>query len=175
MENQYRQTGRRILEIRQVLEIPVSEMAALTEMSEEEYLRHESGEVDCPFSFLYTCAKRFNVDVSAIIAGESPKLSFYTVTRATSGLPIRRREGLQYQHLAPQIKNRMTDPLRVTAQYQDENEPIELSTHSGQEFDFVLSGQLRIQLGSKVEILNPGDSVYLDAAHPHGMVAANKE
>ena len=61
------------------------------------------------------------------------------------------------------------------AQYQDESLPIELSTHSGQEFDFVLSGQLRIQLGSKVEILNPGDSVYLDAGHPHGMVAANKE
>jgi len=175
MENQYKQTGKRIEEIRQVLDIPVSEMAKLTEMSEEEYLRHESGEVDSPFSFLYTCAKRFNVDVSSLIAGDSPKLSFYTVTRKGGGLPIKRRKDLQYQHLAARIKNRSTEPLRVTAQYQDESLPIELSTHSGQEFDFVLSGQLRIQLGSKVEILNPGDSVYLDAGHPHGMVAANKE
>ena len=175
MENQYKQTGERIEEIRKVLEITAAEMAEITEMSEEEYLKHESGEVDCPFSFLYTCAKRFNVDVSSLIAGDSPKLSFYTVNRAANGLPIRRREGLQYQHLAPQIKNRTTDPLRVMAQYQEEDQPIELSTHSGQEFDYVLSGQLRVQLGNKVEILNPGDSVYLDAAHPHGMVAANKE
>ena len=51
MENQYKQTGKRLEEIRQVLEIPIAEMAKLTEMSEEEYIRHESGEVDCPFSF----------------------------------------------------------------------------------------------------------------------------
>ena len=115
MENQYKQTGERIEEIRKVLEITAAEMAEITEMSEEEYLKHESGEVDCPFSFLYTCAKRFNVDVSSLIAGDSPKLSFYTVNRAANGLPIRRREGLQYQHLAPQIKNRTTDPPRTSS------------------------------------------------------------
>ena len=175
MENQYKLTGERIQEIRQVLEIPVSEMAALTEMSEQEYLKHESGEVDCPFAFLYTCAKRFGVDVSVLIAGETPKLSFYTVTRSGNGLPIKRRRDLHYHHLAPQLKNRCSEPLMVKAQYQDESMPIELSTHSGQEFDYVLSGRLRVQLGDKVEVLNPGDSIYYDSGHPHGMVAADKE
>ena len=46
MENQYKQTGKRIAEIRQVLDIPAAEMAKLTEMSEEEYLKHESGAVE---------------------------------------------------------------------------------------------------------------------------------
>ena len=50
-----------------------------------------------------------------------------------------------------------------------------MDEHEGQEFDYVLSGQLRIQLGNKVEILNPGDSVYYDSRTPHAMEAAGDE
>ncbi len=175
MENQFTQTGKRIREIRQVLDIPVAEMAQVTGVSEAEYLEHEEGKVDNPFAFLHLCAERFGVDVSALISGEAPKLSFYNLTRAGKGMPIKRRAELEYLHLAPKLKNRHADPLFVTAQPQDESLPIHLTTHSGHEFDYVLKGSLRMQLGSKIEILNPGDSVLLNSSQPHGMVAAGNE
>lgn len=36
----------------------------------------------------------------------------------------------------------------------------------------VLSGSLRVQLDDHIELLGPGDSVFYDSSHPHGMVAA---
>ncbi|MBR6789157.1 MAG: AMP-binding protein [Clostridia bacterium] len=52
-----------------------------------------------------------------------------------------------------------------------ENKPIHLTTHSGQEFDYILKGQLKIQVGEHVEILSEGDSIYYDSSTPHGMIA----
>ena len=46
MENQFKVIGRRISEIRQVLEISVAEMAKVTGVTEEEYLKHENGVVE---------------------------------------------------------------------------------------------------------------------------------
>ncbi len=175
MDNQFTQTGKRIREIRQVLDIPVAEMARVTGVSEAEYLEHEEGRIDNPFAFLYLCAERFGVDVNDLVSGVAPKLSFYNVTRAGQGLPIKRREEMEYFHLAPFLKNRRVDPLFVTVQVQDEKLPIHLTTHSGHEFDYVIRGRLRIQLGDKIEVLEPGDSVLHDSSHPHGMVAAGNE
>ncbi|MCQ2353123.1 MAG: AMP-binding protein [Victivallaceae bacterium] len=150
-------------------------MARVTGVSEAEYLEHEEGRVDNPFAFLYLCAERFGVDVNDLVSGVAPKLSFYNVTRAGQGLPIKRREEMEYFHLAPFLKNRRVDPLFVTVQVQDEKLPIHLTTHSGHEFDYVIRGRLRIQLGDKIEVLEPGDSVLHDSSHPHGMVAAGNE
>ncbi len=173
MENYLKQMGCRIKEMRSVLEIPVSEMAALHGISEQDYLKHENGEVDASFTFLYRCAERFGVDISSLITGDSPKLSFYTVTRKGGGTHIQRREGFNYLHQAALFKNRHTEPFIVTAPYIDDQAPIHLSTHPGQEFDYVIEGKLKVQLGDKVEILSAGDSVYYDSGHPHGMVAAD--
>ncbi len=168
-----KQMGCRIKEMRNVLDIPVSEMAALHGISEADYLKHENGEVDASFTFLYRCAERFGVDISSLITGDSPKLSFYTITRKGGGSHIQRREGFNYLHQAALFKNRQTEPFIVTAPYIDDQAPIHLSTHPGQEFDYVIEGKLKIQLGDKVEILGAGDSVYYDSGHPHGMVAAD--
>ena len=111
MENQSVLIGKRMREIRTVLEIPVSEMAKVTGVTEEEYLRHESGEVDNSFSFLYHCAERFGVDISTLVLGENPKLSFYTLTRKDGGMPIRRRHDFEYRHLAAALKHRLAEPF----------------------------------------------------------------
>ena len=175
MDEQTKMIGERLRELRMILEIPVSEMAEVTGVSEEEYLAHESGELDSHFSFLYDCAKRFRVDLNALVKGESPKLSSYTLSRAGAGIPIERRHEFQYRQLAPDFKKRLTEPLFVLAKPQRPGLPIPLSTHPGQEFDFVLRGRLKVQIGDKTEILSAGDSVYYDSNQPHGMVAADSE
>jgi len=173
--NQLKQMGRRIRENRLILEISVEEMAQVTGVSPAEYLAHEEGTVDSSFSFLYHCAERFGVDIRALVTGEAPKLSFYALTRNGSGMRIKRRQEFEYRHLAPNLKNRQAEPFVVKALYQDPALPITRTTHSGEEFDYVLKGRLRIQLGDKIELLNAGDSVFYDSGRPHGMVAADPE
>ncbi|MEA4861865.1 MAG: AMP-binding protein [Victivallaceae bacterium] len=171
MENQLVQMGRRIREARTTLDISPTEMAELHNISVEEYLKHESGELDSSFTFLLRCAERFNVDISAFVTGESPKLSGYTLVRSGEGTPIKRRAGFEYLHQAARMKNRSAEPFVVRAPFTDDTSPIHLSSHAGQEFDYILEGQLKCQFEDKIEILGPGDSVYYDSGRLHGMVA----
>lgn len=111
-------------------------------MTVEEYREYEKGKLDFPFTFLLKSAERFGVDITELLTGDNPKLSFYTVVRRGQGPQIERRKGFEYRHLAYLMKNRMAEPFLVTAPYveAEQNKPIKYSTHEGQEFDMVLKG-----------------------------------
>jgi len=50
-----------------------------------------------------------------------------------------------------------------------------LSTHEGEEFILVVSGQLELVYGRETSILGPGDSVYYNSVVPHCVSAAGGE
>jgi len=43
----------------------------------------------------------------------------------------------------------------------------EFSTHVGQEFLYVLEGELKVQVADHVDLLKPRDAVYYDSNQPH--------
>ncbi|CDZ24001.1 hypothetical protein CCDG5_0876 [[Clostridium] cellulosi] len=173
METTIKEIAERIRGLREILGISEEEMAKVTGVTLEEYRASERGENDFSFTFMLKCAQRFGIDIVELMTGENPHLSFYTITRRGNGLPIQRRKGFEYCHLAPFIKNKLAEPFIVTAPYSEEeqNKPIKYSTHAGQEFDYVLEGSLKCDLDGHIEILNAGDSIYYDSGHRHGMIA----
>ena len=177
MEAKLVEIAMRIRELREILEITPEQAAQATNTSIEEYLSCENGQKDFSFTFLYKCAKKFGVDMTELLTGESPHLSGYTVVRAGAGLPIRRRESFQYNHLAANFKKKLAEPFIVTAPYREEeqNAPITLSYHTGQEFDYIISGKMRFAHEDHIEELGPGDSVYYDSGRGHGMIATSKD
>lgn len=168
--------AKRLKGLREMCHISVEQMAQATDMSPEEYEICESGKVNLTLAFLVTCAEYLKVDVSEIITGKAPTLQNYTVCRHDEeGLVIRKKEGFVYRHLASVLKNRLAEPCVVDVTYSEEAEkrgPYPLTTHSGQEFDYVLEGSLKVVVGDHEELLHAGDSIYYSSEHPHGMVAA---
>ncbi len=173
MEQQTKLIAERLKWARTNAELSPDTLANACGITTEEYLELEKGEQDFYFNFLYKCALALGLDISELVSGTNPTLDFFTLTRAGGGMPIRRHEGFEYRHVAPFLKNRLSEPFVVTALYdpEKENAPAALATHPGQEFDFVLEGQLRVQLDDHMFILNEGDSIFYDSAHPHGLVA----
>ena len=167
------QMAARIRELREIEGYSVEYLAEATGVSVEEYLACEAGEQDLNFAFLYRCAQIFNVDVTEIIEGITPRLANYTLTRAGEGQHIERAHGMTYFNMAHRFKNRVAEPLYVVAEYSEEAQlrPIECTTHEGQECDIVLQGQLKVQIGEHIEILNPGDIIYYNSTAPHGLIA----
>ncbi len=165
----------RIRELREIESLSVADMAAKTGVSEEEYILCENGQSDLHFAFIYRCANVFNVDVTDIIEGYSPRLRSYTVTRKGEGQRIEKAHGMTYYNLAAAFRNRIAEPLYVKSVYSEEAQTrdIELTTHSGQECDLIISGNLKVQVGEHTEVLGPGDSIYFDSNTPHGMIAVN--
>lgn len=176
MNDKMKEIAERIKGIRDILGISVSEMAKFLSISQEEYEKYESGTSDFPFTFLYNASKKLGVDLTELLTGEMPKLNVINVTRAGDGLPITRYEQYKYLNLAYLFKDKIGEPYYVTAKYLEEDanaEMIPLNYHDGQEFDYILEGSLRVRVDTHEYILNPGDSVYYDSSHGHGMVAVD--
>ncbi len=173
MEPRILQIAARIKGMRELLGISEEEMAAAAGVTAGEYRDLEGGKSDFSFTFLYKCAERFGIDIVEILTGENPKLRSYTVTRAGKGLPIKRRAGFNYEHIAAHFKGKQAEPFVVTAPYVpgSEDAPIALSAHEGQELDFVISGRLKVRIEDHTEVLEAGDSIYYDSSRGHGMIA----
>ncbi len=167
------EVAERIRGLREILEISIEEMAIATDLSPKEYSELENGTKDYSFSFLYKCSEKLGVDLSVLLTGENPTLGFYVISRKDEGLPIDRRAGFRYLHKAHLFKNRTAQPFVVTAPFDpaEQEKPIHLSSHEGQEFNFVIKGTLKIAMEGHIETLNEGDCIYYDATHGHGMIA----
>ncbi len=163
----------RIRELRNIVGLSVKEMAEKTDVTEEQYLQCEAGLSDLNFAFIYRCANALKVDVTDIIEGHSPKLKSYTITRAGNGQNVGNAHGMTYYNLASSFKSRIAEPLYVVSKYSDDEQdkPMELTTHEGQECDIIVDGNLLVQVGNHKEILGPGDSIYYNSDAPHGLRA----
>lgn len=173
VENRLAEIAFRIREMRQIVGYSEIEMAQMTDLTLEEYSRYEAGLADLPFTFIHKCAIAFGIGITDILEGQSAKLSSYTVTRKGQGLQTVQEDGIEIFDLAPMFRQKIAEPFWVKYEYSEDQQskPIEMDTHSGQEFDLVLSGQLKVQVGSRTEILGEGDSIYYNSALPHGMIA----
>ena len=167
----------RIRELRELEGKTISEMAAFTDVSEDEYIACESGEQDLNFAFIYRVSQALNVNVTEIIEGISPNLKSYTVTRKGLGQKVSQAHGMTYYNLAYAFQNRIAEPLYVKSKYNPDkqNKPMELTTHDGQEIDIVIEGKLMVQVGDHKEILGPGDTIYFDSNTPHGEMAVGEQ
>ena len=173
LEQKILEMSARIRELRQIEGLTPEEMAQKTGVSTDQYLNCENGKSDLNFAFIYRCALALGVNVTDIIEGHSPTLNAYTVTRAGSGHKIADAHKMTYFNLAYAFQNRIAEPLYVVSRFDPslQEKDIELTTHTGQECDIVIDGQLLVQVGSHKEILGPGDSIYYDSSAPHGMIA----
>ncbi len=175
LSNKLVEVAERISELRDIYGLSTGDMAEKTGVSLEEYLAYEEGRDDMPFSFVHKCALAFGVELTDLLEGQSAKLTTYNVTRRGRGQTTANEEGILIQNLAPKFKNKLANPYWVKYEYSPElqTKPIEVATHSGQEFDLVIKGALKVQIGEHIEILHEGDSIFYNSSIPHGMIAVD--
>jgi transcriptional regulator with XRE-family HTH domain len=161
----------RIKELREVLEISAIDMAKDIDLSYETYLGYESGALDIPVSVLYKVADRFGIDATVLLTGEDPKMDTASVCRTGQGVQIERFPGYEFSSLAYNFKDRALEPLLVSLDSsKDSAAPV---THEGQEFNYILKGTVKVQVGKRFYTLNAGDSIYFAATIPHAQSAVN--
>ncbi len=167
----------RIREMRDICGFTEAEMAEKTEVTLEEYRQYEAGMLDFPFTFIHKCSLAFDIGITDLLEGKSAHLKSYTVTRKGKGQETAKEEGISIQNLAPLFRGKIAEPYWVRYEYKPElqNKPISTVKHSGQEFDFVMSGRLKIRIGDNIEYLEAGDSIYYNSSTPHGMIAVDGE
>ena len=173
VNTQLQEVAYRIREMRTICGFAEEEMARRTDTTLAEYRFYEGGQADLPFTFIHKCALAFGIGITDLLEGSSANLSSYTVTRRGEGQQTAKEPGIEISNLAPLFRNKLAEPYYCTYEYDEAQQrmPIHLTTHAGQEFDIILSGQLKVQVGEHTEVLGEGDSILYNSSTPHGMIA----
>ena len=171
MDEQLKQIGERLRGLRDVLDIPVSEMAETIGIASEKYEDIEKGEADITISNLMKIAKKYGISTEELIFAETPHMKSYFVVRDGQGVSIERTKAYKYQSLVSGFVGHKADVFIVTVEPKPEAHVVYKNTHPGQEFNMVLEGKMELYIGGKTIVLEEGDSIYCDSTKPHGMLA----
>ena len=166
------EVAERLRGLREACDVAPGELASTLGIPVETYMGYEDGSVDIPISVLYKVVGVFHVDMTELLTGLSPKLDTYCVVRAGQGISVDRFPGYEYKSVAFNFLHRKMEPLIVHLESGDDEHGKKLVTHPGQEFNYVIDGDVRLTLGKKDVILHKGDCCYFNPMIPHGQSAA---
>lgn len=171
MTDEIKAIGDRIRGLRDVFQVSAFTLAEEVGLTEQELVSYENGVNDIPVGILYSISQRFNVELTTLLTGDEPRLRNFCLTRRDSGVTVTRRIDYQYKSLAYTFAERKAEPFLVTVVPKDDDSPVHLNSHSGQEFNYVLSGTLLVRIDGTDLVLQEGDSLFYNATIPHGMKA----
>ena len=161
--------GDRIRRVREMRGLTIKDLSSRTGIEINTLERTESGETIPALGQLARLGRALDMKMGYFISPGIDKLM--TVVRKDERRPISRygetksmQYGYFYESLAPEKADRLMEPFIVTLVPTDVEE---FSTHAGQEFLYVLEGEMKVQVGDRVEFLKPGDAVYYDSNQPH--------
>jgi len=163
--------GEKIKTLREQKGLSLKEVADLTGFSTALLSQMENHLVSPSLGTMIKLAKAFGVKVGDFL-GETEGEP-YSIVRKDERKRISRfaskdgvKYGYSYESLGFDKKDRHMEPFIVTL------EPATVkaartSVHEGEEFIFVLEGEMEVTLGNHTDVLFPGDSIYYDSTIPH--------
>jgi len=167
--------GLKIRRLRQERRLTLQNLAELTGLSKPLLSQIENDQVIPPLATLLRIAKAFKVGLHTFFqeegggekcilvrAGESRQLRRNTHEDASSPYT--------YHSLAYGKRYRSMEPFLVEFAPRNWRDDLQVK-HEGEEFLFLLEGELELHYGESIMTMGPGDSVYYDSSEPHGYVA----
>ncbi len=175
MEEKRQEIACRIAELRDLSEISIEEISEKLGINSEEYISYENAVTDIPASALYEIARILKVDMGLLLTGEETRMHIFDVTRKNQGIAVDRYNQYKYENLAQKFIHKKAEPFIVTVEPRVDDTKPSLNAHNGQEFNYVIEGELKLYIKDQEIILKPGDSVLFDSTYPHAMESLNNK
>jgi transcriptional regulator with XRE-family HTH domain len=162
--------GERVRRVRESRGLSLQDISLRTDIDVSMLKQIEEGALAPPLGTIIKLAKALEMKIGYFISGEEDRA--YTIVRRDDRKVVSRYDskrakyyGYEYESLAPHKKDRHMEPFLVTLEPAETEE--ERSAHDGQEFIFVLEGNMEVRLGEEIHVLEPGDTIYYDSTIPH--------
>ena len=164
--------GDKVRELRLKNKLTLQDLAGKTGLSKPFLSQIENGRVTPPVATLLRLARALEVGMIYFFDDESDagKLS---ITRKSDRVRIEKRAHQQkgavdyvYHSLETKMQNKNMHPFLVEFPIQDTGEIVFMS-HPGEEFVFVTEGAVEFRTVDRVEVLESGDSIYLESDLSH--------
>ncbi|PLX82913.1 MAG: Cro/Cl family transcriptional regulator [Desulfuromonas sp.] len=174
------QIGLKVRRLRQKRRMTLQDLADATGLSKPLLSQIENDQVIPPLATLLRISKAFKVGIEnffqeedssekciLVRAGESSKLIQRGLSRGGSPPYI-------YHSLAYGKRDRHVEPFLMEFEARTWDDSL-LVAHEGQEFLYLLEGEVEFHYQEQILHLKPGDSVFYDSSEPHGYVACSEK
>lgn len=169
--------GEKIKRLREDRAMSLEEMSKKAGLSPSVLSQLENHLISPPLGTLIKIARAFEVPVGYFFR-DQPEQDPFCLVREHERQKVSRfaskdgvNYGYSYESLGYGKKGRHMEPFVVTltpATYGH----ADLSSHAGEEFIYVLEGEVEVALGDHTDLLHPHDSIYYDATIPHRVACA---
>jgi transcriptional regulator with XRE-family HTH domain len=173
------QIGQKIRALRQERRLTLQDLADLTGLSKPLLSQIENDQVTPPIATLLKISKGLKVGIHFFFENEGNRQKF--VLMRGEEVPASRRrpkgevtDGYLYRSLAPGIRHKNIEPFLVEFESVDWDDS-RFFSHEGEEFLYILGGELEFHYGDEVMSLTSGDSIYYDSDERHGYVSRGAE
>jgi electron transfer flavoprotein alpha subunit len=122
----------------------------------------ESGEISPPVAFMLRLAGAYGVDPGTFLRDDEKAHIRDQRTQAY----VNRTRNYSYQTLTSGAEHDHLRAFMVTIEPHHDHKPVAYK-HEGEEFIFVMEGELQFTLGSKVHTLKNGESIHFHSSTPH--------
>ena len=164
--------GSKVRELRQKKHYTLQDVAAKTGLSKPLLSQIENDHVVPPVATLLKLARAFDVGL-AYFFQDKVGVDRIAITRRDERVRVEKRPHHRkgevnyiYEALDTKKTNKHMEPFLVEFPVQDTSEMIFMN-HEGEEFLHVLEGTLEFRSIDRVEVLQPGDSIYFESELSH--------
>lgn len=174
------QIGMKIRNLRQERRMTLQDLAGRTNLSKPLLSQIENNQVIPPLATLLRIAKAFGVNLNCFFEDERDDTKCVLIrageqhSRQLRAAHNHGGQAYTYTSRAYGKTHHQMEPFDVEFFAREWSEEL-LVRHEGEEFLYVLEGELEFRHGEQTMILTPGDSVYYDSSEPHGYIARGEK
>jgi electron transfer flavoprotein alpha subunit len=162
--------GEKVRRLREKRGWSLEALARETGQSPEFVDQVEKEHITPPVGFLLELAKTLGVDPGMFLREEHKTLIRNLRTQAF----VKRTRNYSYETLSAGGEKNHLMAFTVTIEPEQAHKPVAYK-HDGEEFIFVMEGDLQLMLGSKPHHLKPGESIHFNANTQHKLKSTSKE
>jgi transcriptional regulator with XRE-family HTH domain len=172
--------GQKIKSLRQRQGLSLPQVAEKAGLSEPLMAQIEGEVVAPPVATLLKISRALNVNIGYFFQDQDAEKRAVIVPRNERKKVFRRiheepsKVGYYYESLAYPKADKHMEPFHVTFEVKKKEDLI-FFNHKGEEFIYVLDGQLEFNYEDETYALGTGDSLYFDASLPHAFRAVGKK
>ncbi|MBF0526304.1 MAG: cupin domain-containing protein [Deltaproteobacteria bacterium] len=154
--------GQRVKKLRQDRKLTLEQLAAQTGQTPEFIAQVEEDAVTPPVSFLLQLSHALEIDPSRFLSDQE---KMEIGAKRQEGF-AKRTQSYSYQTLTPGAADKHLRGFLVSIEPKEKHKMVEYR-HPGEEFIYVMHGELEVTLGTRVHQLKVGESIHFDSETKH--------
>ncbi len=162
--------GEKIGKLRKAQGWSLENLAEATGQTPEFIAQVESSETSPPVSFLVRLAGALGVDPGTFLHKEEQAAIRDQRVQAF----VKRTRSYSYQTLTPGAEKSHLRAFMVTIESHHDHKPVEYR-HEGEEFIYVMAGDLELTLGGKIHVLKTEECIHFNSDIPHKLKSLSSE